>query len=365
LACGRWAHLTSLTLTNLSCFTTTTVTTTASTSQLLDPSDELSSVASSTTVIQQNPLQDFLAAHSNLESLKILDVGPSPQLRRLRTTPRNMLPKLCELYANRDVINLILRAECDEPRPLKTIEGFKLIGAGSNFGSLSITERCLAGAGLPHTLDVNLEFYKNLKKAGANVRRIEAEGWSDLDDIRMLATCVPGLTWLDVGRRLRSINVRNNSLSTSSGIVGKGQSQAHIPVTNMVEWAEALSRFEELTTFHGVKFFYEISFNALPNNNNNLSTNDTSASGSSGANYISPIINTDTAILMTDRSRIRKNDEIASVLAWKCAKLRRVDHWEGTPGANGGKIIVLFRDSPRPGMEGNAKVRWDVRRVRA
>jgi hypothetical protein len=275
-----------------------------------------------------------------------------------------MLPKLCELYANRDVINMILRAECDEPRPLKSIKGFKLIGAGCNAGPLPITERYPTSEGPSHTSDVNLEFYKNLKKAGANVKRIEAEGWSDLDDIRMLATCVPGLTWLDVGRRLRSTSNRNNSSSISSGGIGKGQSQAYIPVTNMVEWAEALSGFEELTTFHGVKFFYEISSIALPNNNIS-STNDTSASGSSSANYIPPIINTDTAIFMTDRSRIRKNDEIASVLAWKCAKLRRVDHWEGTPGANGGKIIMLFRDSDRPGVEGNAKVRWDVRRARA
>ncbi|EKM76399.1 hypothetical protein AGABI1DRAFT_63077 [Agaricus bisporus var. burnettii JB137-S8] len=321
LTCGRWSQLTSLTLSNLSCFTTTT----------------------------QNPLQAFLAAHSNLESLKILDVGPSPQLRRLRTTPRNMLPKLRELHANRDVINMILRAECDEARPLESIKGFKLIGAGYSLGPLSGTGKHLNSQDLFNVSHANLEFYRNLRKVGASVKRVEVEGWGDLDDVRMLAKCVPGLTWLDVGRRLRSTR----------------QNQAYIPVTSMVEWAEALSGFEELTTFHGVRFFYEISSNALPNNNFS-STNDTSTTGPNSASYNTPsILNTDTAILMTDRSRIRKNDEIAGVLTWKCAKLRRVDHWEGTPGSNGGKIIVLFRDSDYgTGVEGSAKIRWDVRRVR-
>ena len=64
---------------------------------------------------------------------------------------------------------------------------------------------------------------------------------------------------------------------------------------------------------------------------------------------------------MMERSRMRKNDEIASVLAWKCKKLRRVDHWE----ENGNKIIVLLRDNglgDEPG--GKDKVRWEVRRVK-
>lgn len=37
---------------------------------------------------------------------------------------------------------------------------------------------------------------------------------------------------------------------------------------------------------------------------------------------------------------MRKNDEIASVLAWKCLKLRRVDYWE--KGA--GNVVVLSRE---------------------
>ncbi|KXN84347.1 hypothetical protein AN958_12701 [Leucoagaricus sp. SymC.cos] len=69
---------------------------------------------------------------------------------------------------------------------------------------------------------------------------------------------------------------------------------------------------------------------------------------------------------MTDRSRIKKNDGIAGVLAWKCPKLKRVDHWENV-GPTGGKVIVLCRDSDFApnGGEGNVnKVRWDVRKVR-
>ena len=66
---------------------------------------------------------------------------------------------------------------------------------------------------------------------------------------------------------------------------------------------------------------------------------------------------------------MQKNDKIASVLAWKCPKLKRVDHWEeGT-----GKVIVLLRDRDREhghghdegGKEREAKARWEVRRFRA
>lgn len=360
LMCGRWSQLTSLTLTNLTCFTTTTVTTNAPLP--LHLSNNPSVPVPTTVAIHQNPLQTFLLAHPNLETLKILDVGPSHQFRRLRAAPRNMLPKLRELHANRDVINMILRAECDEQRPLEVIRGFKLVGAGSN-PSASGAERGTRND-VPGASNVNLEFYRNLQRAGASVKRIEVEGWGDLDDIRMLARCVPGLTWLDVGRRLRPAGPGSNVPSSINGLNGVGvRGQTQAPVTNMVEWAEALSGFEELTTFHGVKFFYEISPNALPNYG--ILPNDIST-GSTGANFTPPPTNHNSNILMTDRSRIRKNDEIAGVLAWKCGKLRRVDHWDGAPGVNGGKVIVLFRDSDYgPGVEGNAKVRWDVRRVRA
>ena len=80
----------------------------------------------------------------------------------------------------------------------------------------------------------------------------------------------------------------------------------------------------ELTTFHGVRLFYEVT-----------STDPNAAS------------------TLSERSRLRKNEEIASNLVWKCAKLRRVDHWED----GSGKVIILVRDGE--------KAKYEVRRVRA
>ena len=85
-----------------------------------------------------------------------------------------------------------------------------------------------------------------------------------------------------------------------------------------------LAPMTELTTFHGVRLFYEVS------------ATDPSA-----------------AMSLSDRSRLRKNEEIAANLVWKCAKLRRVDHWE----EGSGKVVVLVRDGE--------KAKYEVRRVRA
>lgn len=81
-----------------------------------------------------------------------------------------------------------------------------------------------------------------------------------------------------------------------------------------------LAQLPDLTTFHGVRFFYEI------------------IDGPS--------------LSISDKSRVKKNKEIASVLAWRCPKLRRLDHWED----NSGKVIVLLRDEE--------EVRYEVRRVK-
>ena len=90
-----------------------------------------------------------------------------------------------------------------------------------------------------------------------------------------------------------------------------------------VEWATLLSPLSELATFHGVRFFYEVS--------------STDPSG---------------PITTSERSRLRKNEEIASMLAWKCPKLRRLDHWEEASM----RVIVLIRDGE--------KVRYEVRRTK-
>lgn len=92
------------------------------------------------------------------------------------------------------------------------------------------------------------------------------------------------------------------------------------------EWAAILAQLPQLTTFHGVRFFYEV------------------AQGS-GATASVPLT-------LSERSRMRRNDEIASLLAWKCTKLRRLDHWE----EGSGRVVVLLRDGD--------KVRYEVRRVK-
>jgi len=49
---------------------------------------------------------------------------------------------------------------------------------------------------------------------------------------------------------------------------------------------------------------------------------------------------------------VKKNEETASLLAWKCPKLRRLEHWED----GGSKVIVLLRE--------DGKVKYQVRRIK-
>ncbi|KAF9456429.1 hypothetical protein BDZ94DRAFT_1177743 [Collybia nuda] len=266
---SRWPQLTSLTLTNLRCSSTTGF-------------DSASA---------------FLSAHVNLEVLH-LDVGIHANLggtgTPTLTLPPNSLPRLRELQASKEVANAVLECPCDSLRPLETLKGFRL--SGSQGGSR----------------DPDAVFLNNLKRRGKTVKRVELSGWGEQEDIRRLIESSPGLTWLDIGRKV--------GMRSGSGAV----------VSNTVEWATLLSELPELTVFHGIKFFYEVSPQAAAPSATPMSTN----------------------ISMTDRSRIRKNDEVASTLAWKCVKLRRLDHWEEV----GGKVIVLVKDGE--------KVRWEARRVK-
>ncbi|KAH9948041.1 hypothetical protein B0H21DRAFT_821386 [Amylocystis lapponica] len=150
-------------------------------------------------------------------------------------------------------------------------------------------------------------FLASLRAHGARVRRVELAGWREVEDVRRLAECAPQLVWLDVGKRTGA---------------GAGRIPGAV-CANVMEWAAVLARMPELATFHGVRFFYGVS-------------------------------GTDASALLTpsDRSRVRKNDEVAARLAGKCAKLRRVDHWD--EGA--GKVVVLLRDGE--------KARYEVRRVK-
>ncbi|KAJ6590168.1 hypothetical protein DFH09DRAFT_222828 [Mycena vulgaris] len=262
---SRFPHLTSLALTNLRC-----------------------SIADAPAT--------FLSTHTQITHLR-LDLGTSSRL----VLPPNTLPHLRELHCNRDIATAVLSCPSDAPRPLETLKGVRLAGP---------TTPCPDSTGA----SADQLFLTSLRRYGADVRRIELAGWSEMDDVRRLAECAPGLVWLDIGK--------------------KGASRGP-PVSNAAEWALLLAGLPELTTFHGVRFFYEVSATASVSTNVNLT--------------------------MADRSRVRKNDEVAGVLAWKCVKLRRLDHWE----EGGGKVVVLVRDGERERGAENLKVRWEVRRVKA
>jgi hypothetical protein len=217
--------------------------------------------------------------------------------------PPNSLPRLREIKSNNEIVNAILKCSCDAPRPLETIKGVRLSGSYTNVQQDQV-------------------FLANLRRCGKDVKRVELAGWNEMEDIKRLVECAPGLTWLDVGKKAGSAARDRSSIG------------AMAPMVNVAEWASILSVLPDLTTVHGVRFFYEVSPHAVAMSSNVTSTN----------------------ITMTDRSRIRKNDEIAGVLAWKCLKLRRLDHWED----EGGKVVVLMRDGERD----KVKARWEVRRVK-
>lgn len=271
---GRWPQLTSLTLTNVRCASNT-------------GSDSTSA---------------FLFAHLNLEVLH-LDINTGAVGSSRLILPPNSLPRLRELHANKEVTNAVLECSCDSPRPLEILKGFRLSGAYGNSRISDVT------------------FLSNFKRYERSIKRVELNGWDEMEDIRRLIESTPALTWLDVGKKTSGQAARDKSTTVA---------------TNLVEWATLLSELPDLTAFHGVKFFYEVSPQAAA-----PSTTATSAN-----------------ISMMDRSRVRKNDEVAGVLAWKCGRLRRVDHWEeGT-----GKVIVLVRDGER--VNDRDKVKWEVRRVK-
>jgi hypothetical protein len=342
---SHWANLTSLILTNLRC---------------------VSSLAPSA----------FLSAHPNLEVLHMdisINMGTASTLP-LQLSPGS-LPRLREIKASREVINAIL--ECPLPtsissplvRPLESVKGFKLSGNGNDTQQSS-------SRSIPDTI-----FLSNLKQTAHTIRRIEMVGWHDMEDVKKLTACIPNVQHLDVGRRLggATANLRHVS-STEKGVVAA-------PATNMVEWAELLATLPNLMSMHGVKFFYEVSSVASTITSPTSSINNSSGqtpSSTSGLNVNRDTISishpshvskqshahTQMSLSMMERSRMRKNDEIAGVLAWKCKKLRRLDHWD----ESGGKVIVLLRDHEH-GMHGEevglngkerltSKVRWEVRRLK-
>ena len=352
---SRWANLTSLVLTNLRC---------------------ASSLAPSA----------FLFAHPTLEVLHVdisINLGAGAGTSPLQLSPGS-LPRLREVKASREIINAIL--ECPLPdsfsssplaRPLESVKGFKLSGNGNN------TQQSSSSRSIPDSI-----FLSNLRQIAHTIRRIEMVGWHDMEDVKKLAACIPNVQHLDLGRRLGGATANPRHISNPE----KGVAA---PATNMVEWAELLATLPDLMSMHGVKFFYEVSsFTATTtspaSNNINTYSNGQTPSSISGSNFnrdISPIFQpshvskqghpqNQISVSKMERSRMRKNDEIAGVLAWKCKKLRRLDHWD----ESGGKIIVLLRDHEHcGGLHGeevglndnkerlastSTKVRWEVRRLK-
>ncbi|KAF8520879.1 hypothetical protein BU17DRAFT_65103 [Hysterangium stoloniferum] len=212
---------------------------------------------------------DFLAAHPLIETLHF-------ELGRVQLElPVHTLPNLKDLVCSREVAVAILTCPMSkgQKRPLESLKGFKL------------------GGGRDTALLQGIKGYPNLK-------RVDLLAYDDIEDVRKLAEVASKLTWLDVGKR--------------SCTPAKASGPASVN-----EWAAVLSALPELTTFHGVHFFYEFS--------------DASSH--------------------SDRSRIKKNDEVASMLAWKCPKLKRVDYWD-----NSGKVVILGKEGER--------LKWEVRRAK-
>ncbi|KAJ3492777.1 hypothetical protein NLJ89_g11166 [Agrocybe chaxingu] len=302
----------------------------------------------------------FLAGHPNLEVLSI-DMGMHSNIIHL---PVGSLPRLREVKASKDIINAILECPCETIRPLESLKGFKLSGHSNGNGCVVSSTRSVS----------DVTFLGNLKRASSTIRSIELVGWHEMEDIRRLTACVSSIQHLDVGRRLGTVGARQ------TGANEKGTTNG--PVANIIEWTELLSMLPELTTMHGVKFFYDVasavvgapilSSSLNPANNLWSTSNSNSSPISASASPTPPIggapstfgpAKTQPQVSMMERSRMRKNDEIAGVLAWKCRKLRRVDHWED----GSGKVIALVRDHGNPSEEagvGKDKVRWEVRRVK-
>jgi len=247
--------------------------------------------------------------------------------------------------------------------PLESVKGFKLSGNGNNTQQSS-------SRSIPDAI-----FLSNLKQVAHTIRRVEMVGWHDMEDVRKLTACIPNVQHLDLGRRIGGATANPRHVSNPE----KGVA----PATNMVEWAELLAALPDLMSMHGVKFFYEVSSvsstttSSASNNYNNTHSNGQTPSFVSGSfsrdtiqpSHVSKQGLTQMSLSKMERSRMCKNDEIAGVLAWKCKKLRRLDHWD----ESGGKIIVLLRDhehlggihGEEIGLNSNTtKVRWEVRRLK-
>ncbi|KAF6753589.1 hypothetical protein DFP72DRAFT_900928 [Ephemerocybe angulata] len=274
-------------------------------------------------------LSQFLSEHQLLESLHLELSGIRAESLDMRP---DCLPRLREIRASKEFVTAILDCQSAVPRPVEVLKGPKLSGVHA----------------VAHGKHADEAFLHTVRRCAATMSRVELGGWHDMDDIRKLATALPGLTYLDVGRRLGSLGAR----------------EASQVVTNLEEWLDVLEKLGELRALHGVKMFYEISSINLPANAHSTSISTSTSTPSaipSTANSVDLTVaaKIQSQMSLMDRSRIKKNDWTASMLVWRCPKLRRVDHWEdGTS-----KVVMLTRVPAGNGDD--SKVRWEVRRVKA
>ena len=279
---SRWPQLRTLSLTNLRC----------------SPSHGLDAAAT------------FLCAHLNIEVLH-LDISDGGDARTQLVLPKDSLPRLRELRANNSIAASIVSCPCTttaSPRPLETLKGIRLTGGLSD-----------------------QQLLESLKAGGNTVKRLEMLGWSDLEVIKKLAECVPTLVWLDLGKQLGT-GVHKTLVSSSDRAA---TAAIH---TNVIDWADVLSLLPDLGTFHGIKFFYEVSpltLGTLYSSNTHTHSPDSLSSH----------------LPASELSRVRKNENVASLLASKCTKLRRLDCWDEV-----GKAVFLVREG--------GEVRIQVKRVK-
>jgi len=275
----------------------------------------LTNVACSTEGLEA--ASSFFASHEGLEVLHLTAFSG-----RTFDLPPGALPRLRELRASKDFAARIMACSlppCDGravqvTRPLETLEGMRLVGPGCDV------------------------FLDGLRRHP--VKKLVLAGYGEIEDVRKLVECIPLVTHLDIGRKATAVLTQNKATPSVSTfpIIGS--------ISNVVDWLEMLAHLPGLVSFHGARFFYAVSENVLPSS---------SGGGTNGTNNNTPIPGP--SISASDRSRLRKNDEIASLLAWKCPKLRRLDHWED--GRDAGKVIVLSRDS----VGSSEKVKWEVKRT--
>jgi hypothetical protein len=252
--------------------------------------------------------------HLNIEVLH-LDIGESGIGERSQLVlPSNSLPKLKELRANNSITASILSCSTTltGPRPLETLKGIRLTGGPWDKYLL-----------------------KSLTVGGSTVKRVEMVGWSDIEDVKKLTESVPKLSWLDLGKKL-GVGVGREIMPPTSHSTKSANNTIN---TNVVEWANILSVLPDLTTFHGIKFFYEVSPLALAT----LASSSTHTHSSASSSHLPA----------SELSRARKNENIASILASKCPKLRRVDCWDDTTG----RAVVFVREA--------GEVRLEVKRVKS